>query len=166
MLYEKYGFSSWKDAKKAWGSNWKTVRNSLLGDIAIEKAKYVVSIRDPHKPSDYIKQKMEESKIKKDKVIVIERENFEPIYILNGGSLSFYKNKLRVVDGEEVPTELLTDFWSDVNFAGMAKEGGVQFKSSKKPEQLIRRILELSTKPGDWVLDSFLGSGTTAAVAH
>jgi adenine-specific DNA-methyltransferase len=31
---------------------------------------------------------------------------------------------------------------------------------------LIRRILELSTKPGDLVLDSFLGSGTTAAVAH
>lgn len=35
-----------------------------------------------------------------------------------------------------------------------------------KPEDLISRILELSTKPGDLVLDSFLGSGTTAAVAH
>ena len=36
----------------------------------------------------------------------------------------------------------------------------------KKPEHLIKRVLELSTKPGDLVLDSFLGSGTTAAVAH
>ena len=35
-----------------------------------------------------------------------------------------------------------------------------------KPEMLIYRILELATKPGDLVLDSFLGSGTTAAVAH
>lgn len=35
-----------------------------------------------------------------------------------------------------------------------------------KPEELISRILELSTQPGDLVLDSFLGSGTTAAVAH
>ena len=35
-----------------------------------------------------------------------------------------------------------------------------------KPESLISRILELSTKQGDLVLDSFLGSGTTAAVAH
>lgn len=35
-----------------------------------------------------------------------------------------------------------------------------------KPERLIQRILELSTKPGDWVMDSFLGSGTTSAVAH
>ncbi|WP_366949724.1 site-specific DNA-methyltransferase [Geobacter sp.] len=35
-----------------------------------------------------------------------------------------------------------------------------------KPERLLRRIIELSTNPGDLVLDSFLGSGTTAAVAH
>jgi len=35
-----------------------------------------------------------------------------------------------------------------------------------KPERLIQRVLQLSTNPGDLVLDSFLGSGTTAAVAH
>lgn len=35
-----------------------------------------------------------------------------------------------------------------------------------KPEMLIRRIFEIATNPNDLVLDSFLGSGTTAAVAH
>ena len=35
-----------------------------------------------------------------------------------------------------------------------------------KPEQLIERLLDIATNPGDLVLDSFLGSGTTAAVAH
>lgn len=35
-----------------------------------------------------------------------------------------------------------------------------------KPERLIKRVLDLATKPGDWILDSFLGSGTTAAVAQ
>jgi adenine-specific DNA-methyltransferase len=35
-----------------------------------------------------------------------------------------------------------------------------------KPERLLRRVLEISTTPGDVVLDSFLGSGSTAAVAH
>lgn len=35
-----------------------------------------------------------------------------------------------------------------------------------KPEKLIERILVLGTKEGDLVLDSFLGSATTAAVAH
>jgi adenine-specific DNA-methyltransferase len=35
-----------------------------------------------------------------------------------------------------------------------------------KPERLIQRILQIATSPRDWVLDSFVGSGTTAAVAH
>ena len=38
--------------------------------------------------------------------------------------------------------------------------------STPKPEKLIKRVLDLATNPGDLVLDSFLGSGTTAAVAH
>lgn len=38
--------------------------------------------------------------------------------------------------------------------------------STPKPEKLIRQILQIATNPGDIVLDSFLGSGTTAAVAH
>jgi len=35
-----------------------------------------------------------------------------------------------------------------------------------KPEQLLSRIVHIATSPGDWVLDSFAGSGTTGAVAH
>jgi len=35
-----------------------------------------------------------------------------------------------------------------------------------KPERLIRQILEIATQPGDLVMDSFGGSGTTGAVAH
>lgn len=35
-----------------------------------------------------------------------------------------------------------------------------------KPEKLIRRILEIGSNPGDFILDSFSGSGTTGAVAH
>ncbi len=38
--------------------------------------------------------------------------------------------------------------------------------STPKPEALLRRILEIATDSGDWVLDSFAGSGTTGAVAH
>ena len=51
------------------------------------------------------------------------------------------------------------------------KENNVLFGTSNafetpKPERLIQRILTIATNPGDLVLDSFLGSGTTAAVAH
>ena len=35
-----------------------------------------------------------------------------------------------------------------------------------KPEKLLQRIISLATQPGDLILDSFLGSATTAAVAH
>jgi adenine-specific DNA-methyltransferase len=38
--------------------------------------------------------------------------------------------------------------------------------STPKPERLLHRVLQTATKPDDWVLDSFGGSGTTGAVAH
>ncbi|MFZ1575450.1 MAG: site-specific DNA-methyltransferase [Chromatiaceae bacterium] len=43
---------------------------------------------------------------------------------------------------------------------------GIGIFSTPKPERLIQRVLTLATAPGNLVLDSFLGSGTTAAVAH
>lgn len=43
---------------------------------------------------------------------------------------------------------------------------GEESFGTPKPEKLIERVLQISTGPGDIVLDSFLGSGTTAAVAH
>lgn len=41
-----------------------------------------------------------------------------------------------------------------------------QVFDTPKPERLIQRIIHLATNEGDWVLDSFAGSGTTGAVAH
>ena len=60
----------------------------------------------------------------------------------------------------------MTNLWTDISWEGIANEGGVVYKTGKKPERLIRRCLQLCTEPGDWVLDAFLGSGTTAATAH
>ena len=48
---------------------------------------------------------------------------------------------------------------------GLALFDGARF-GTPKPERLLQRILHIATNPGDLVLDSFLGSGTTAAVAH
>jgi adenine-specific DNA-methyltransferase len=42
----------------------------------------------------------------------------------------------------------------------------VEVFQTPKPERLLRRVLGLSTAPGDLILDSFAGSGTTGAVAH
>ena len=52
------------------------------------------------------------------------------------------------------------------SFGNCRTEGGVGFRGGKKPEILLQLILKHFSKEGDLVLDSFLGSGTTAAVAH
>jgi adenine-specific DNA-methyltransferase len=43
---------------------------------------------------------------------------------------------------------------------------GEESFGTPKPERLLERVLQIATEPGDIVVDSFLGSGTTAAVAH
>ncbi|MBZ0158876.1 MAG: site-specific DNA-methyltransferase [bacterium] len=43
---------------------------------------------------------------------------------------------------------------------------GDQLFGTPKPERLMVRVIALATNPGDWILDSFAGSGTTGAVAH
>ncbi|MCX6158977.1 MAG: site-specific DNA-methyltransferase [Ignavibacteriae bacterium] len=57
-------------------------------------------------------------------------------------------------------------FWEGFPLNNLTKEGNVKFPNGKKPEALIQKVLELATDEDDFVLDSFLGSGTTAAVAH
>ena len=52
------------------------------------------------------------------------------------------------------------------SFGNCRNEGGVEFRGGKKPEALLELIIRYFTNPGDWVLDSFLGSGSTIAVAH
>ena len=60
----------------------------------------------------------------------------------------------------------MTNSWTDNFFQGISNEGGVTLLGGKKPEFLIKRILDLSTSDSDIILDYHLGSGTTAAVAH
>ncbi len=64
-------------------------------------------------------------------------------------------------------------FWSyeEVGHTQDAKKeilaiSAIDVFATPKPERLLQRILHIATNPGDLVLDSFLGSGTTAAVAH
>lgn len=52
------------------------------------------------------------------------------------------------------------------SFGNCRHEGGVEFRGGKKPEELLKLVIQYFSKEGDWVLDSFLGSGSTAAAAH
>jgi len=99
-------------------------------------------------------------------VFRLDREGYSDIYLIGGQRILFYSDKLKLIDGQFVAGEPLTTIWDDLLSNNLHKEGGVDFPKGKKPEALIKRILELSTNPGDLVLDSFAGSGTTGAVAH
>ena len=75
------------------------------------------------------------------------------------------KNKLGIdVEDANVPIENYYDLSGA--FGNCRHEGGVEFRSGKKPEILIKLVLDRFSCQDDLVLDSFLGSGTTAAVAH
>ena len=99
-------------------------------------------------------------------IFILEREDYENWYIVNGERILFYSDRLSKIDGDLVPGELISNIWDDVLPNDLHNEGQVTFKKGKKPEKLIKRILELATRKGDLVLDSFAGSGTTGAVAN
>jgi len=98
--------------------------------------------------------------------------------LLSEGRIYFGKN----LDGQpniirylsEVPGMTPWTWWPSVEVGHTDESkkeihalfGKVEAFDSPKPERLIQRILQIATSPGDLVLDSFLGSGTTAAVAH
>lgn len=74
-------------------------------------------------------------------------------------------------DVKQGATALTVWTYDEVGHNQDAKKEVKEFNSSDvfatpKPENLIERVLTLASNPGDLVLDSFLGSGTTAAVAH
>lgn len=76
------------------------------------------------------------------------------------------KDTTEHIKGKIYKKERVGTYWDGFSWINVTKEGGVLFPMGKKPESLIKQILEMATEPGDYVLDSFLGSGTTAATAH
>jgi adenine-specific DNA-methyltransferase len=89
----------------------------------------------------------------------------------------FYKGeKLRLItwlndvteqkDGEIFKKDLQGTLWDGFNLNNLSKEGNTVFESGKKPEELLKKVLEISTDKNDIILDFHLGSGTTCAVAH
>lgn len=86
-------------------------------------------------------------------------------YVYKGEEVIFATSKIHNIDGEDSPSEAVSDIWSDIALNDLMNEGGVSLKNGKKPESLLRRLLELTTNKNDIVLDYFMGSATTQAVA-
>jgi len=106
----------------------------------------------------------------KDQVISYENSGGSTEFAFNGRRLSPLDKSIGNIgfDGyfQEDFSKLLCDFWDDVDFNNSQNEGEVSFPSGKKPEFLLARIISMFTNKNDIVLDFFVGSGSTTAVAH
>ena len=159
------GFPTRRDATRVLG------KGGYLREMecfAIANAEKVVRFAQPRYEavSKDARALIDRSRAEPSRVFVLPRARHKPLVLRAGNRLLFLADKVREVDGARVLVEPLTNVWDDVPFQGIAKEGGVVFSRNKKPERLLARVLAMVTAPGDWVLDPFLGSGTTAAVAH
>lgn len=81
--------------------------------------------------------------------------------------LAWLKDVSKEINGVLYKKDLQGTYWDFVSETkNLTKEGNVRFPDGKKAERLIKRIVYMTTEKNDLILDSFLGSGTTAAVAH
>jgi hypothetical protein len=85
------------------------------------------------------------------------------------GKLDFPSDKSKPINRkaylDEYRGQPVSNLWTDISVINPMSNERCDF-DGQKPEALIRRVLMLTTKPGDIVLDTFAGSGTTGAVAH
>lgn len=161
VVAEQLGYDSFSEAKK----NCKNIDNEIA-NYALNNASTV--FRTAAVGGGALlkrRETIELSRNNRGKIIRHPNDDMDYMFI-NGERVLFYKERLSLVDGQLLPAEVTTDIWMDISVEGLAKEGGVDFPNGKKPEKLIKRIIEMSTDEKDIVLDYHLGSGTTCAVAH
>lgn len=103
-------------------------------------------------------------KYNKDYIVPIEE--MPGYFAYRGRQVQLIENSIKETNEGFVLARLICDLWTDVAFNNLFQEGNGDFKAGKKPERLLKRIINMSTNEGDFVLDSFLGSGSTCAVAH
>ncbi|WP_172613307.1 site-specific DNA-methyltransferase [Brucella sp. 10RB9215] len=158
------GFAKLGDAKKALGAEF----DALLDRFVLENAERVVQPVSPD--VDQVAKETQDlialSAKNPTETYRQDREGLLPIILRAGKRWLFYSSKLRLIDGKYTTGEALSNLWDDLLSNNIHNEGGVKFPKGKKPESLIKRVFDLFSSPGDLVLDSFLGSGTTAAAAH
>lgn len=165
-LMEAYSTEAGVDLKTA--RKQVKINPMLLEQFVLNHATSVIRTARPDikNVGKDIQDKISESARNPEKILYLHRVGNPDMYFIAGERILFYKDKLKCIDGEIVSAEPLTTLWDDILSNNLHAEGSVSFPKGKKPEYLIKRVLELSTDEGDLVLDSFLGSGTTVAVAH
>ncbi len=106
----------------------------------------------------YSQRKLDEI-ILAEEPLIISKVPFRPNHVKAGGEDKKLKNLLSIAHYQMATYE-------DSNAESRELFGIGNTFDYPKPEKLLHTLIEAVTEPGDWVLDSFAGSGTTGAVAH
>lgn len=140
----------------------------LLCSFVTENAESVIQLARPSYSgvSSAARELIDKSKHNPSTIYYLKRDGYSDMFFLKGERILFYSDTLKDIDGTLTPGEPLTTIWDDLHSHNLHNEGEVSFPKGKKPESLLKRVIELSTDPQDYVLDSFAGSGTTGAVAQ
>ena len=118
----------------------KCVKNNptLLDQFVINNAISVIRTARPDMKSvgKEVQEAVLASRDKPTEILYLHRENNPDMYFISGERILFYKDKLRLIDGELVSAEPLTTLWDDILSNNLHKEGNVSFPKGKKPEHL------------------------------
>jgi len=89
------------------------------------------------------------------------------LYYFNGQIFVWLRDSAKLDGNTILKGNKITDHWShgEIPKADLANEGGVTLSRGKKPEQLMKRLIEWCSNEREYVLDYFAGSGSTAAAA-
>lgn len=143
---------------RKWGSNSRREdRPNLFYEVEFEGNKVLPILPNGDDGSwRWSKNRLEEA-IKNDMVVSLEKDGRTELY-----------EKIYKGDGKK---QTVFTSWIDESFSGQGTKVLEEIFKEKvfdypKPEQLVKKFIDLTTDDGDIVLDYHLGSGTTAAVAH
>lgn len=91
----------------------------------------------------------------------------EILYKGSSRAMVTFLGDMIILDSNETPLykDRISTIWTDIDYNNLKKEGAVELPFGKKPEKLVQRIIELASNEGDIILDAYLGTGTTGAVA-
>lgn len=137
-----------------------------LESYCLRKPEHIYSLEKNNKKAGRKIKEVIERTVGNDEVLTFKNSHGYDVLIYQGGVFVPLKDRVVSEGGNNYYGVLISDYWDDEIFQSSSSEGGVPFSNGKKPEKLLKRILDLTTKKGDLVLDYHLGSGSTAAVAH
>ena len=159
ISWDTCGDTGFKSSKKNWIQNSNTIIHFAknIDTFSFNKLYKLLNVKEPSK----VKEERTKNKIGWLDVLKDQNDFYVEQY---NSSNTLVRRKVEF----ESKVEPIGMIWSDILtflYTQVGNNESYFFKGGQKPEHLIRRFLQAQTNPDDYILDFFMGSGTTCAVA-